>query len=157
MLSLKDGVKIAGICPELLVAVVVAERVYEKAGFDCTITSCTDGQHMAGFIRARITMTHAEDSYVTRKTQAKHAAQKFADLINTPGETVAGRFGPDQTAVIEATATAYLSNAKLTLAFKAAALPAARYGKLGNLDRVLVTCDHTDVGSLTLTWFSPGT
>ena len=48
MLSLKDGVKIAGICPELLVAVVVAERVYEKAGFDCTITSCTEGQHMAG-------------------------------------------------------------------------------------------------------------
>ena len=29
-------------------------------------------------------------------------AQKFIALINTPGETVAGRFGPDQTAVIEA-------------------------------------------------------
>lgn len=37
-----------GIRPELLLAVVAAERVYEEAGHDFTITSCVDGKHMAG-------------------------------------------------------------------------------------------------------------
>lgn len=129
----------------------------ERIGANEELVVVLDVSQILGTITARIPMTHAADSYVTRKTRGKHAAQKFADLINTPGETVAGRFGPDQTAVIEATSTAYLGGAKLTLTFKAAALPAARYGKLGNLDRVLVTCDHTDVGSLALTWFAPGT
>ncbi|MCC6362146.1 MAG: hypothetical protein IT165_01400 [Bryobacterales bacterium] len=129
----------------------------ERTGANEELVVVQEVNVVLGFIRARITMTHAEDSYVTRKTQAKHAAQKFVELINTPGDTVAGRFGPDQTAVIEATATGYTGGGTITLGFKAAALPAARYGKLGNLDRVLVTCDHTGAGALALTWFSPGT
>ncbi|MCL4851667.1 MAG: hypothetical protein KJZ78_09830 [Bryobacteraceae bacterium] len=129
----------------------------ERTGANEELVVVQEVNVVLGFIRARITLTHPNDSYVTRKTQAKHAAQKMAALINTAGETVAGRFGPDQTAVIEATATAYLSSAKLTLAFKTAVLPAARYGKLGNLDRVLATCDHTGDGTLALTWTQSGT
>ena len=109
-----------------------------------------------GFIRARITMMHPADSYVTGKTMAIHAAQKLADIINTCGETVAGRFGPDQTAVIEASESGYYGGGTLTLSFKQAPLPAARYGKLGNLDRVLVTSGHDGAGGQTLNWYAPG-
>ena len=48
MLFLKAGVRIAGMRPEILLAAVAAERVYEEAGHDFTITACVDGKHMAG-------------------------------------------------------------------------------------------------------------
>lgn len=48
MLVLKPGVRITGVRPEILLAAVAAERVYEEAGHDFTITACVDGKHMAG-------------------------------------------------------------------------------------------------------------
>ena len=51
-------------------------------------------------------MGHPSGSYVTRKTKAWHVAQKLADIINTAGASVAGRFGPDQSGVIHAQAWA---------------------------------------------------
>ncbi|MCC6389184.1 MAG: hypothetical protein IT167_01180 [Bryobacterales bacterium] len=128
----------------------------ERTGANEELVNVLEANQVLQFIRARITKTHANDSYVTRKTQAKHAAEKLATLINTAGETVAGRFGPDQTTVIEASATGYTGGAKLTLAFRTAVLPAGRYGTLGNLDRVLVTSGHTGAGSQALEWYASG-
>jgi len=48
MLFMKPGVRITGMRPEILLAAVAAERVYEEAGHDLTITACVDGRHMAG-------------------------------------------------------------------------------------------------------------
>lgn len=47
MLSLKPGVRISGIRPELLLAIIAAERVFEKAGHDVTVTACVEGKHAA--------------------------------------------------------------------------------------------------------------
>lgn len=128
----------------------------ERTGANEELVLVLEVNQILGLIRARITMTHADNSYVTGKTIAKHAAGKLAALVNTPGETVAGRFGPDQTGVIEATASGDFSGGRLTITFKTAALPAARYGKLGNLDRVLVTSGHDGTGSQALNWYAPG-
>ena len=48
MLSLKPGVRITGIRPEILFAVVAVERAYAEAGFDTMVTSCLEGQHSSG-------------------------------------------------------------------------------------------------------------
>ena len=48
MLLLKPGVRVAGLRPEILIAVVAAERVYAEMGVDCVITACVDGVHQAG-------------------------------------------------------------------------------------------------------------
>jgi len=48
MLMLKPGVRITGIRPEILLAVVAAEQVYAEMGHDCMVTACVDGKHMAG-------------------------------------------------------------------------------------------------------------
>lgn len=45
MLSIKPGVKVAGIRPEMILAVMVAERVCERYGVDLVITSALDGKH----------------------------------------------------------------------------------------------------------------
>jgi hypothetical protein len=44
---LKDGVKILGIRPELLVALIAAERVFGRKGHELVLTSVTDGVHSA--------------------------------------------------------------------------------------------------------------
>jgi hypothetical protein len=38
MFLLKPGVRVTGLRPEILLAVIAAERVYEEAGHDLTIT-----------------------------------------------------------------------------------------------------------------------
>jgi hypothetical protein len=48
MLLLKPGVRVAGIRPEVLLAVVAAERVFEEAGVDLVLTACVDGKHSVG-------------------------------------------------------------------------------------------------------------
>ena len=48
MLMLKPGVRVTGIRPEILLAVIAAERVYQEAGADCMAPACVDGKHMAG-------------------------------------------------------------------------------------------------------------
>jgi hypothetical protein len=98
-----------------------------------------------GTIQCVVTINHPAGSFVTLQVGAKHALGKMAAIINQAGATVAGRFGPDQSAVIQAAATAISpTSATLQLQFVTPALPAARYGKLGNLDRVLVTSGHVD-------------
>ena len=48
MVHLKPGVKLTGIRPELLIALMVFNELYEEFGTVCTITSCVDGVHMPG-------------------------------------------------------------------------------------------------------------
>jgi hypothetical protein len=48
MLLLKPGVRVAGLRPGILIAVVAAERVCVEMGVDCVITACVDGVHQAG-------------------------------------------------------------------------------------------------------------
>ncbi len=48
MLSLKPGVRIAGMRSEILFAAVAAMEVYKAAGHDLTITACVDGKHTTG-------------------------------------------------------------------------------------------------------------
>jgi Hedgehog amino-terminal signalling domain len=48
MLSLKPGVKIDKLQPQMALALVVAHDVYRELGASCTITSGNDGEHMDG-------------------------------------------------------------------------------------------------------------
>lgn len=90
---------------------------------------------------------------------AYDALLRLAQIINTPGATVEGRYGPDQSGVITAsvihTGPAGAPSAALVLTFATPPLPAARYGKLGNLDRVLVTSGHQGAGGQNLDWTGP--
>lgn len=45
MLKLKPGVRAHGLDVEGLLGIVVASSVYEALGYDCTVTSITDGRH----------------------------------------------------------------------------------------------------------------
>lgn len=42
---IKQGVDIRGIKHETVLAFSIAQRVYQRFGLDCCITSCRDGEH----------------------------------------------------------------------------------------------------------------
>ena len=44
----KAGVKIEGMVPEMVLGLLVADKVYEQHGFDCVVTSGKDGVHKKG-------------------------------------------------------------------------------------------------------------
>lgn len=48
MLSLKPGVRINGLKPEILLAVQIVHSVFVANKKNCVITSCVDGQHSRG-------------------------------------------------------------------------------------------------------------
>ncbi len=45
MMKLKSGVKPTGLRPEILLAMIIADGVYQKHGHDLVITSLLDGAH----------------------------------------------------------------------------------------------------------------
>lgn len=47
MIQFKKGVKL-GVSPEAAIAIAVVASVYEKCGYDCTVTSARDGEHKPG-------------------------------------------------------------------------------------------------------------
>lgn len=47
-MRLKPGVRVRGVSPEALIAIMVAEGVHREHGEDMRITSITDGLHMSG-------------------------------------------------------------------------------------------------------------
>jgi hypothetical protein len=47
---LKTGVRIAGIKPEAVVAMMVCEGAYRSLGYEMVVTSCVEGQHSRGSI-----------------------------------------------------------------------------------------------------------
>lgn len=46
MISIKAGVKLDDLRPQILLGILIASSVYGKHGLDFTITSVSDGKHM---------------------------------------------------------------------------------------------------------------
>lgn len=47
-LSCKQGVRVQGMSPEIMLAISVAHMVYVSQGNNCIITAVSDGKHMPG-------------------------------------------------------------------------------------------------------------
>lgn len=47
-ISLKPGVSIAGVRPEMVLVIQIVASIYKKLGYLCVITSVTDGKHSRG-------------------------------------------------------------------------------------------------------------
>ncbi len=45
MLRIKDTAGLAGVGPEIVLAIMVASEVYSDMGYDCVVTSVTDSTH----------------------------------------------------------------------------------------------------------------
>jgi len=42
---IKNGVDLLGVSPQMVIAYVIAQKVYTDRGYDCIITSAVDGRH----------------------------------------------------------------------------------------------------------------
>lgn len=44
-ISLKEGIRVTGLRPEILLAIQIADGVWAEQGSDLVVTSCTEGHH----------------------------------------------------------------------------------------------------------------
>lgn len=47
MVKIKPGVTILGLVPQMTIAIMAADAIFERYGVDCVITSGNDGKHSA--------------------------------------------------------------------------------------------------------------
>ena len=88
MLFLKAGVRITGLRPEILLAAVAAERVYEKAGYECTITSCMDGTHMAGSLHYKGAAIDLRTKHVAHAIELKQIVDRVKECLGADFDVV---------------------------------------------------------------------
>lgn len=90
-MRLKAGVKVAGVKPETLIAMMVAQEVCRECGYEFVVTSVREGQHMAKSL-------HYQGMAFDMRT--RHMAPAQIPVIR---DLIAKRLGPDYDVVIEAT------------------------------------------------------
>jgi hypothetical protein len=88
-LSIKPGVVLAGLRPEMAVAAQVVADVYREHGVDCVITSAVDGQHSQ-------TSLHYAGAALDFRTRTLSFDQQFSML-----NAVIERLGKDFDVVLE--------------------------------------------------------
>jgi hypothetical protein len=88
MLSLKAGVRIAGMRPEILLAAFAAERVYEKAGYECMITSCMEGAHMAGSLHYKGAAIDLRTKHVAHAIELKQIVDRVKECLGADFDVV---------------------------------------------------------------------
>jgi hypothetical protein len=113
-------------------------RLDPHPSFDRYIVSCSFS-HEAG---CTVRLVPGADAMIA----------KLVEIINTPGEEVAGRYGPDQTGTISAIGSGTLQEARIMLTFRNAPPPDGCYGALGNLDRVFASSGHAGAGAPAFAW-----
>ena len=89
MLMLKPDVRIMGLRPEIILAIVIAERAYAEIGCELMLTSGIEGQHSAGSL-------HYAGCAVDLRTQNVPVG-KLQPLV----ERIRAALGPDFDVVLE--------------------------------------------------------
>lgn len=89
MLSIKPGVDVFGIRPELVLAIVVAERVWNGYGVGLTITCVRDGKHSE-------TSLHYAGAAVDLRTHGM-----AGDILAEAVRTLKGALGRDYDVIVE--------------------------------------------------------
>ena len=77
---LKSDVDLRGMQPQILVAMIAAERIYQEAGRELMITSVTDGKHMEGSLHYK---GHAVDMRTTAVGIPAETVQRIAAKVKS--------------------------------------------------------------------------
>lgn len=87
--SLKEGVRLVGLTPQLVLAILVVDGVATKHGVDCVVTSAADSTHKRGSLH----YVGAAADFRTRELAA--------GVLSSFRDDVAALLGPDFDVVLE--------------------------------------------------------
>lgn len=74
MLHIKEGVRIQGLRPEMMLGIYICDQVFALSNYDCTITSCAEESTVHGFASL-----HYSGCAVDLRT--KHLAKDADEII----------------------------------------------------------------------------
>lgn len=84
MLILKQGVRLVGLTPQILVAVIVANEVYGEYRLECVITSGSDGKHGVNSLHNKDGICNAVDCrtrHILVETNKKEIRDKIKERL----------------------------------------------------------------------------
>ena len=84
MIHMKPGVRLHGIMPEIVVAILIADQVYAQLGHELVITSVLDGKHMRAsihYIGGAVDLGLPGKDGVTARSQIAHRLGPDYDVI----------------------------------------------------------------------------
>jgi len=88
--TLKPGVRLLGMRPELMIAILAAYSIYDDHGYNCTVTSVVDGQHSYGSahftgegVDIRTRNVPGDELQVIRKEIAKALGKEFDVVLES--------------------------------------------------------------------------
>lgn len=84
MIALKAGVRLHGIRPEIVMAVLIAERIWDEQSETLVITSVIDGSHM----RASIHYTGGAIDFRLPHDRFSRAVQQLAESLGADFDVV---------------------------------------------------------------------
>jgi len=61
MISLKPGVKLTGLAPQIVLALLIVHEIYRAASIPCVVTSANDSQHGENSLHSRDGLCRAVD------------------------------------------------------------------------------------------------
>ena len=94
---LKEGVTLNGVQPEIVLAIMLVNSVYQEMGLEHTVTSITDGQHKVGSLHyAGLAFDNRTWADKIGTQLPEHTKREIADRIRTA-------LGAEFDVVVEAT------------------------------------------------------
>lgn len=88
-ISLKSGVRVAGLQPQMVFAAMIVEDLYDEIKISCLVTSCNDGVHMSNSLHYQGCAMDFRTKNVPR------------GMLNNLVESVRTSLGPDFDVVLE--------------------------------------------------------
>lgn len=85
MLKFKDGVPLGGLQPDMLYCLDECNEIFHEYGFDCIVTSTTDGKHMLGskhYIGYAVDLRHWHLEEYIVDTILKRLKEKLEDRFD---------------------------------------------------------------------------
>ena len=94
---IKRGVQINGVQPEIVLAIMVAKSIWEKRGYEYTVTSITDGKHSPNSLH------YAGLAFDSRTWADDKGNQLSIDEKEALAIELSKALGPDWDVVVEST------------------------------------------------------
>jgi hypothetical protein len=90
MIKLKPGVNVHGVGTEIVLALIIAERLYAEKGKDCIVTSVIDGHH------SRTSLHYTGDAvdlrtFILDQSEQKDIASRLKEALGIDYDVVLER------------------------------------------------------------------
>lgn len=96
MISIKEGVKLEGLTPEILLGLSIVEKVFEKYGIEVVITEATGGDHQQGSLHYQGKALDIRSKHIFEYALKEKILEKCRQKLGVSFDMILEGFGEDR-------------------------------------------------------------